>query len=91
MSFYINKKAIDNPKNGINYFSFRFSPTIESSSNKYHYNKGFEPYSWRWDGTREGLFQESGNYGCSQTLKVYCAKLIQFDGWQIKDDYPCKF
>lgn len=32
-----------------------------------------------------------GAYGCAKTRKTYCAALIQYDGWKIKDDYPIKF
>ena len=48
------------------------------------------PYQYSWDGTREGLKTHS-RYGCSKNTTVYvnfCAKLIQDDGWEIKDDYP---
>lgn len=47
-----------------------------------------EPYSYKWDGTREGLKSHS-RYGCSKSGNGnFCARLIQYDGWQIKDDYP---
>ncbi len=37
-----------------------------------------------WDGTRDDLIQK-----CSkENSKGYCTKLIEFDGWEIKDDYP---
>lgn len=47
-----------------------------------------EPYTFEWDGTREHLISHP-RYGCSQNgLGSYCAKLIQYDGWQISKDYP---
>jgi hypothetical protein len=50
-----------------------------------------EPYSFTWNGTREDLFNNSrgsgSGYGCAKD-RVFCAKLIQYDGWEIKDDYP---
>ena len=46
-----------------------------------------EPYTYLWDGTRENLFSHA-RYGCSQDNATYCAKLIQYDGWEISDDYP---
>ena len=94
MSFYLNKKAVQNIKRGINHFSFRFNaklPAGQDITNNKDFGKGmFEPYSYRWDGTREQLVSGS-NYSCDGALPVFCAKLIQYDGWQIKDDYPLRF
>lgn len=54
-------------------------------------NKGkctIEPYTYKWDGTRDGLISNTF-YGCSRnSLGSFCAKLIQYDGWKISDDYP---
>lgn len=48
----------------------------------------FSTYSQAWDGTRESLLNND-TFGCKEgTLKAFCAKLIEFDGWQISDDYP---
>ena len=33
----------------------------------------------------------SFGYGCADTMRLYCAALIENDGWEIKDDYPVKF
>lgn len=46
-----------------------------------------EPYTFQWDGTREGL-KNHVRYGCNKNHVNFCAKLIQYDGWQIKEDYP---
>ena len=93
--FYTSKKAILNPKSGINLFYFRFNaklPAGQSADQNKDFGKGmFEPYIHTWDGTRENLL-EHNIYGCKQpTLNVFCTKLIQYDGWQIKDDYPLRF
>lgn len=56
---------------------------------RHHYRKGFEPYKYAWEGTRETLF--SGSYsGCNNTKQAYCTALIQDNGWKIPDDYPFK-
>lgn len=39
--------------------------------------------SYDWDGTREYLLEK-----CSGTVKGFCTKLIEFDGWEISKDYP---
>lgn len=50
---------------------------------------GFEPYNCGWKGTREELFTtNSCRHSCSKTGSGLCAKLIQYDGWEISDDYP---
>lgn len=54
-----------------------------------------EPYTYQWDGTREGLKQ--GMYGCcnpdteNQCRGDYCTKLIQLNSWKIPKDYPHRF
>lgn len=91
---FINKKALDNPINGINSFGFRFNPKLntgQTSGNEYTIKKTLEPYTWSWNGTREGLLHTSNGYGCGETQNAFCTKLIQYDGWQIADDYPLKF
>ena len=59
----------------------------------YHKSTNFlvEPYKFGWDGTRQSLF--TGPYGCAQNrdTKHYCTTLLQFDNWEVKDDYPIKF
>lgn len=95
MYFYTDKKAISRNELGKSRFSFNFNPNnITQTGNTYNTTnsiKGFEPYSTSWDGTRENLINHT-SYGCSTTnSKVYCAKLIQYEGWKIPDDYPIKF
>lgn len=36
-----------------------------------------------WDGTRERLVEE-----CKSSYKGLCTKLIEYDSWEIKNDYP---
>lgn len=67
-----------------NSFSFNFNK-INSTGNKAF----IEPYSAGWDGTRENLINHA-RYGCRKKSPtyMYCTKLLQLDGWEIKDDYP---
>ena len=48
-----------------------------------------EPYSYQWDGTRDGL-KNHASYGCRKNAPNYmlCAKLLQYDNWEFKSDYP---
>ena len=91
--FYLNEKARLNTKPGVNRFAFRFNtklPEGQDSSINWDFGKGmFEPYAYEWDGTRELLI--SGSKFSCENGGNYCAKLIQHDGWQIKDDYPLRF
>ena len=94
-TFYTNKRAVTSSQVGINAFSFRFNPVLSTrqtaEDNIYTQKSTFEPYTTSWDGTREDLFNNS-EYGCAIAGKGgFCTKLIQYDGWQIKDDYPLKF
>ncbi len=95
MGVYLNEKALTNTMSGRNQFAFRFSPieTVAGTGeqDKFQHNKKFEPYAWDWDGTREDLMIQGDAYGCTENGGAYCSKLIQFDGWQIEDDYPVKF
>ena len=96
MVFFINQKAITNEENGRNKFSFRFNPVLKTGQNiekvRYTLKPTVEPYAWNWNGTRDGLLHGANGYGCADNShNLYCAKLIQYDGWEIKDDYPIKF
>lgn len=58
---------------------------------KYHRNKGFEPYKYAWDGTREGLINGvEHKRGCNTNAGAYCTALIQLNNWKIPKDYPFK-
>jgi len=78
--FYTNEKCLNTPTKRC-FFQFGFRKTTGASQNI------FEPYAaGAWDGTREGL-KNNYPYGCLNN-GAYCAKLIQWDDWEIKDDYP---
>lgn len=93
MYFFVNEKALKNPLQGRNQFNFNFAYNKAENGAQWTSvkNKKFEPYSWNWDGTREGLFTTTNSYGCGEIKNAYCGKLIQYEGWQIPKDYPIKF
>ncbi len=71
---------------GVCHFHFEFVPTTPLNGWKYHYNKGFEPWKYAWDGNIETLRQ-----GCyNGTKRYFCTALIQMNGWKIPKDYPYK-
>ncbi len=81
-------------------FAFIFMPGGDGASKyantseawRHHRNKGFEPYKYYWDGTKDGLIN-GGSYpgtGCNDSKTAYCTALIQYNGWKIPDDYPFK-
>ena len=73
-------------------FAFNFMPSATTEKWKYHYNRGFEPYKFNWDGNTETLYNDS-KYGCNSTgssWRQYCTAIIQMNGWKIPDDYPYK-
>jgi hypothetical protein len=82
---------------GSNTFLFRLNPTLlqhQQASPAIHEsytNKTFEPYSYAWGGTREGLISSGADYGCNENAASYCTKLIQYEGWSIPEDYPIEF
>ncbi len=70
-------------------FVFLFYPISNTSSWKHHYGKGLEPYMYTWDGTKEGLLNNS-NYGCNEDGGNMCSTLIKENGWKIPSNYPLK-
>ena len=76
---------------GICSFLFNFMPITNDTNWKYHYNKGFEPWKWKWNGKRSALLEgcKSGNDEGSLS-RQFCTALIQFNNWIIPDDYPWK-
>lgn len=83
---YSDCKKIIEDYNTRSRFIFKFSTT-----------NGFGPYDCGWKGTREEFFTvNSCFHACSKkyTNSIgknsagMCAKLIQFDGWEISRDYP---
>ena len=81
---------------GSSSFAFRFRPQDNSEHNKFHYQRGFEPYkaalnvSANNELTEENL--RNGYYGCNSTnnVKSYCTALIQLNNWKIPKNYPVK-
>ena len=61
-------------------FLFIFVPNRYDSQSKWHDGKGFEPYKWNWDGTKESLYADCGP---GTQYSRYCAALIQNNGWKI--------
>lgn len=54
-------------------------------------------YNWKlsffnWGGNTRNGIKNHGSYGCNEAVPKHkrfgCGALIQFDGWQIKEDYP---
>ncbi len=70
---------------------FANKPNVYTSDNYLLFmirNGKFTTYSQGWDGTRSHLFNAS-TFGCKEGTHLnYCAKLIEYDGWTISDDYP---
>lgn len=72
-------------------FAFNFYPIDNSTAWMFHYNKGFEPWKYSWNGTEQDLYNNS-EYGCSKNsrIPVFCSTLIQYNNWSIPKDYPFK-
>lgn len=92
-SFYTNKSALSNPNKRRNSFAFRLQTKkledIPANTSEYNRYGSFEPYATYWDGDRDHLIKGGReSFGCSEQYGNYCAKLIQYDGWQISKDYP---
>ena len=93
---YKDSDDLDRDRNlsGIKYFTFHFSPSDSFyTPSKWLYDKGVEPYKYKWDGSRESLFNDP-HYGCQETVsneRAYCTALIQLNGWKIPKDYPLRF
>lgn len=87
----IKKYGSEDESRGKCSFAFIYAPTNEAFP--YNYKKGFEPYKAGWDGTKEGLYDSNG-LGCNNKEgnmnKAFCGALIQYNGWEIPDDYPFK-
>ena len=82
----------DMEASGRKYFTFFFSPTSNTTANKYHYAKGVEPYKYNWDGT-EDMLRNYSSIGCKENVsneRAYCTALIQMNGWKIPKDYPIR-
>lgn len=53
------------------------------------YTKGEAPYS-RWNALTPANRTRTWLKNTCSTQHGYCTKLIEYDGWEIKDDYPIK-
>ena len=79
-------------KAGRTYFYFGFWPNQSNRNTehfKHHAMKGVEPYRVWWDGHPRSLYTHS-RYGCNNN-HLYCAAIIQDNGWHIPKDYPKHF
>ena len=78
---------------GICQFAFNFIPSSNSSYWKYAKDKGFEPWNFAWDGTKEQLENaciRNQRVTSDVIARVYCTKLIEYNNWKIPDNYPLK-
>jgi len=61
---------------------------IMAISSRYNYKLSF----FNWGGTVRNNIVNNSLYGCNNKIaknkRFNCSALIQFDGWQIKEDYP---
>ena len=59
--------------------------------NIFLFTKSGKTYEWKWKGTQEDL-RTNSSYGCREGNKfpLFCAKLIEVNGWKVPDDYPMK-
>ncbi len=90
--YYPDAEKIDHGKYGRDFFAFVYSVNSSRCS--------FEPFTAnhststnndykKWNGTRQDLISHP-RYGCRKGgySSMFCAKLIQYDGWRISKDYP---
>ncbi len=78
----------DRGGSGVCAFAFIFCPITDNTDWRYHYNKGFEPYMYAWDGTYEKLINGCEDQNQNAIGRMYCTALIQYNGWKITKDYP---
>ena len=80
----------ENDMNPRNKFNFNFSKRVYKSSPEKQSMDFLDPYIYNWNGRRESLYTDS-THGCKKGCKNcgYCTKIIQLNGWEITDDYPC--
>lgn len=69
---------------GKDFFTFFFWPSQTKDL--------IEPYKFSWDGTKEALY--TGPFGCARTdgeARHYCTTLLEYNNWEVPDDYPYRF
>lgn len=81
-----------NSINNLDYSRDNFEMAISKGRGKLSFFAwGEKSGSYAGNYTREDIINHH-KYGCnskvSKTLRLNCGALIQYDGWQIKDDYP---
>ena len=59
--------------------------------NIFLFHSSGKTYGWKWNGTQEDL-RNNSQFGCREgnTHPLFCAKLIEANGWKVPDDYPMK-
>lgn len=89
--FCVDYKKCENTLNNADNQVTKLETSIDGK-NIFFYGYDGNTYAYGWDGTRENLITGGiWGYSCGDNVHLYCAKLIEYDGWEIKDDYPVKF
>ena len=59
--------------------------------NIFLFKRSGKTYDWRWNGTKDDL-RTNSSLGCREknNYPLFCAKLIESNGWQVPKDYPIK-
>ncbi len=87
--------------NSVYFFCLKFSDckkTTETWNSRdrfiFEFNRtvGFEPYGGRGFTSRDDIINHpNGEHACNKKKGTgLCAKLIEYDGWEIRKDYPWK-
>ena len=72
-------------------FAYNFYPNNKSNADwKYHYQQGFEPWKYKWDGTKESLYKNCSGESSIGYKYRFCTALIQMNNWKIPNNYPRK-
>lgn len=87
IEFYPEAKNVSKGYSQRTRFAFQFHKNTAENVTPDKYSSLVEPYTYNWDGTREGLLSNP-RFGCEGVTHNYCTKLIQDNGWKIPDDYP---
>ncbi len=72
-------------------FVFQFAKFRDAVNKETISENYVEPYIYEWDGTRDGL--KNNSRGCykdcgKRRICSFCTKLIQMSDWKIPNDYP---
>lgn len=86
IGYYLNMKALDDPKSGVNSFLFGFAQKKDTAKCKMRFN------TYGCDVSDVNALKNNSTYGCySGRMHVYCAHLLQVNNWEVPRDYPYKF